>query len=123
MELQKSMKDKLILDHLKLISSILSDGIIIPAKTVRANASSAAVYLPRKYVGYTFKIILLPETEADKALFKKQNALIEKDKKISQMTKQMKALQTRIGKLQTKKEVLVNPVSNTETSGEPEDAY
>jgi len=39
------------------------------------------------------------------------------------MTKQMKALQTRIGKLQTKKEVLVNPVSNTETSGEPEDAY
>ena len=121
MELPKPTKDKLILDHLKLISAILSDGIIIPAKTVRANASSAAVYLPRKYVGYTFKIILLPETTADKELFKKHNAILEKDKKISQMSKQMKSLQTKIAKLTDTPEVSFStPISSDK---EQDDAY
>jgi len=121
MELPKSTKDKLILDHLKLISAILSDGIIIPAKTVRANASSAAVYLPRKYVGHTFKIILLPETAEDKELFKKNNAIVEKDKKIDQMNKQMKALQTKIDKLNNKQEVSIPTLSTA--NPEPEDAF
>jgi len=119
MELPKPTKDKLILDHLKLISSIMSDGIIFPSKTVRANANSAAIYLPRKYVGFTFKIILLPETEADKALFKKSNALVEKDAKIAQMNKQMKSLQTKMAKLQDPE----IPEVPTPVTGEAEDAY
>ena len=119
MELPKPTKDKLILDHLKLISSIMSDGIIIPSKTVRSNANSAALYLPRKFVGHVFKVILLPETEADKALFKKNNALAERDAKIKQMEKQMKCLQTRISKLQDPE---IPEVKAPET-GEAEDAY
>ena len=120
MELPRTTKDKLILDHLKLISSIMSDGIIIPSKTVRSNANSAALYLPRKFVGHVFKVILLPETEADKALFKQNNTLVERDAKIAQMNKQMKCLQTRIGHLQNPE----IPEAKVEApTGEAEDAY
>ena len=126
MDIPKSVKEKLILDHMKLISSILSDGIIIPSKTVRANSASAAVYLPRKYVGYTFKIILLPETDADKALFKTNSALVERDARIRQLTKQMKALNTRIEHLKSA-DISTETDESTETeevnSTESEDAY
>ena len=121
MTLPNNIKDKLTLEYLKLISSVLSDGIIIPDKTVRASASSAAVYLPKKYVGHTFRIILLPETEKDKKAFKKENAIIERDAKIAQMTKQLKTLQTKIGKLQTKQEVSTAQIEETPT--EDENAY
>ncbi len=118
--LPERLQNKLVLDHLKLISAILSDGIIIPAKTVRSSASSAAIYLPKKYVGYTFKIILLPETEQDKELFKKHNAIIERDAKIAQMTKQMKNLQTRIAnKLKEQETVKTQPAE----IGESEDDF
>jgi putative transposon-encoded protein len=121
MGLPNEVKDKLTFDHLKLISSVLSDGIIIPNKTVRASSTSAAVFLPKKYIGHTFRIILLPETEKDKKAFKKENAIIERDYKISQMTRQIKTLQTKIEKLQVKQEKEVALVEND--SGEPEDEY
>ncbi len=120
MGLPDNVKDKLVLDHLRLISSVLSDGIIIPEKTVRMSASSAAVYLPKKYAGHTFRIILLPETERDKKAFKKENAIIERDAKIAQMTKQLKTLQTKIEKLQNKQE---ESIEKAETPAEPDDVY
>ena len=123
MELPKSTKDKLILDHLKLISSILAEGIIIPAKTVRANASSAAIYLPKVYVGHTFKVILLPETEQDKELFKKSNALVERDAKIRQMEKQKKVLQTKIDKIENEETPSPEVPVETNESGESDDSY
>lgn len=114
------LQEKLAFDHIKLISSMMSDGIIIPDKTVRKSASSAAIYLPKKYVGHTFRIILLPETAKDRAAFKKENAIIERDIKIAQMTKQMKTLQTKIGLL-TKKQS--GEVASIGTEKEPEDAF
>ena len=121
MDIPKSVKERLMLDHLRLISSIMSDGIIIPSKTIRANASSAAIYLPKKYIGHTFKIILLPETEADKALFKTNSALNEKNAKITQMEKRIKSLITRLETFKTKK--IEGEIEETEVTSEPEDSY
>lgn len=100
----------------------MAEGIIIPSKTVRANASSAAIYLHKKYIGHTFKVILLPETEQDRDLFKKSNALVEKNKKIDQMTKQMKALQNRLDKEKSKVETTIESI-NPLNIVEPENAY
>ena len=100
----------------------MADGIIIPAKTVRANASSAAIYLPKKYIGHTFKVILLPETEQDRDLFKKNNKLVESKAKIVQMEKQMKALQNRMEKEKAKEETPITHI-NTLNEVEPENAY
>ena len=90
------LKDKLAVDHLRILSSVLSDGIIFPEKKVTATASSAAIFIPKKYAGHIYRIILVPENPKE---FRRANALAERDSKIKKMDTRIKHLTTLMEKM------------------------
>jgi len=51
-------------EYLKFTDSLLKQGLIFEKKVTKFSKTSAAIYLPKRLIGRTFKVFLMPITDA-----------------------------------------------------------
>jgi putative transposon-encoded protein len=96
-------RDKIFRDHIELLSSVFTKGVIYEDKTVRKIGTGAYVSVPRMYLGMHMRLILIPEDEADFARRKREQEMHAKIKRLEQT---IHILTTKRGHLIEKEEEL-----------------
>jgi len=91
------LKDRVFRDHLAILSSILTDGMIYENKRVGKANGAGLIFVPKTYIGETFKVILIP---VDKTNFKLRSDNLK-------LRDQIDKLQGTINRLEGRKKSLI----------------